>query len=390
MTQAANLAALGSNASSTGTLGASSFASATIPNSALSANPTFRNRIINGGMVINQRGYTSQTVSSTQQFAVDRFRVNATITSGSTIAQSSDVPSSQTFTNSYLVTIGTGAVPSGSDYFRFVQAIEGYNIADFGYGTANAKTTTLSFWIKSSVTGTYGVGLFTTNASGSSYVGTYTINSANTWEYKTVTIPGDTGGTWSTDNSAGMYVCWDLGEGPTRSTTAGSWNNATTNFGLTGGTKLASTSGATWYITGVQLEVGSVASTFEQRLYGTELQLCQRYYTQSTTQVAASALYNSSYSIYYTAWNYSGTSWIGQAVYFPVTMRAIPTVTPYTSNPASNSSGGYVSYYQGAWTATPVSIDSHSAEKSFTVTGNANGGTGNNLIQLNYTASAEL
>ena len=354
MTQAANLAALGSNASSTGTLGASSFASATIPNSALSANPTFRNRIINGGMVINQRGYTSQTVSSTQQFAVDRFRVNATITSGSTIAQSSDVPSSQTFTNSYLVTIGTGAVPSGSDYFRFVQAIEGYNIADFGYGTANAKTTTLSFWIKSSVTGTYGVGLFTTNASGSSYVGTYTINSANTWEYKTVTIPGDTGGTWSTDNSAGMYVCWDLGEGPTRSTTAGSWNNATTNFGLTGGTKLASTSGATWYITGVQLEVGSAASPFEVRSYGTELNLCLRYYYMMSPSTQGSWNTGNSFATGYT---YAGGDgmyyWFG----FPVPMRATPTnltmsaastwsaVVGTVATPTSATCSGNTPYY---------------------------------------------
>ena len=354
MTQAANLAALGSNASSTGTLGASSFASATIPNSALSANPTFRNRIINGGMVINQRGYTSQTVSSTQQFAVDRFRVNATITSGSTIAQSSDVPSSQTFTNSYLVTIGTGAVPSGSDYFRFVQAIEGYNIADFGYGTANAKTTTLSFWIKSSVTGTYGVGLFTTNASGSSYVGTYTINSANTWEYKTVTIPGDTGGTWSTDNSAGMYVCWDLGEGPTRSTTAGSWNNATTNFGLTGGTKLASTSGATWYITGVQLEVGSAASPFEVRSYGTELNLCLRYYYMMSPSTQGSWNTGNSFATGYT---YAGGDGMYYWFSFPVPMRATPTnltmsaastwsaVVGTVATPTSATCSGNTPYY---------------------------------------------
>jgi hypothetical protein len=293
------------------------------------------------------------------------------------------------FTN-YLGVTSSSAYSSGSgDKLAIAQFIEGYNTADLNWGTANAKTVTLSAWVYSSLTGTFG-GAISNYANTRSYPFTYTISSANTWTQISVTIAGDTSGSWTGASNTGSIDVWfNLGCGTSVSGTAGSWASADYR-NATGSVAVTGTNGATFYITGVQLEVGTTATNFDFRSYTTELQFCQRYYAQSTNLVAASALYNSGYSIYYSSWNYSGTSWVGQAVYFPVTMRTIPTVTPYTNSVTPNSSGGYVCYYQGAWTATPVSIDSHSAEKSFTVTGNANGGTGNNLIQLNYTASAEL
>jgi hypothetical protein len=237
-----------------------------------------RNRIINGDMRIDQRN-AGAAVSTDGSFVVDRFKFYEGVTSATaTGQQSTDAPSG--FKNSLVYTVGTGASPGATDYAGIQQRIEGYNIADFGFGTSDAKTFTLSFWVKSSVTGTFGVS-FRNSGSTRSYIDSYTINSANTWEYKTITITGDTSGTWSNDNEVGISCFFDLGVGSTYSTTAGSWQ-AGNFFGLTGGAKLSSTSGATFYITGVQLEAGSVATSFERRSYGTELQLCKRYYQRYT------------------------------------------------------------------------------------------------------------
>ena len=234
----------------------------------------FKNRIINGGMVINQRafnGATGNEIVTLDRWMTDRSGGAAT----ATVSQSTTAPS--TFSNSLLYTVGTGSAPATTDYSNVRQYIEGFNTVDLAFGTASASAVTLSFWVRSSLTGTFGVSL---NNSGydRNYIASYTISVANTWEYKTVTISGDTSGTWiGATNGVGLRVIWDLGVGPTYSEAAsGSWTSSLV-FGLTGGTKLTTTSGATFYITGVQLEKGSTATSFDFRDYGRELMMCQRY-----------------------------------------------------------------------------------------------------------------
>jgi len=235
----------------------------------------YKNRIINGGMVISQRNGTSTITPADNDYLTDRWSFGIAQASKLTATQSSTAPAG--FTNSVLVTSSSAFTPGSTDLFRFTQKIEGFNTADLAFGTASASTVTLSFWVRSSLTGTFG-GSLLNNDSNRSYPFTYTINAANTFEYKTVTIAGDTTGTWvGATNGIGLYVNFSLGAGSTRLGTAGAWA-AAGYYGATGQTNLVATNGATFYITGVQLEKGSTATSFDYRPYGTELQLCQRYY----------------------------------------------------------------------------------------------------------------
>jgi hypothetical protein len=237
----------------------------------------FKNRIINGGMVIDQRNAGASVTVNTgnQTFSVDRWWGQATASSGVfTLTQSSTVPAG--FTKSMLVTVTTAdASLASSDLYDISQFIEGFNVADLGWGTASAATVTLSFWVRSSVTGTFG-GAFVNSAANRSYPFTYSISAANTWEQKTITVVGDTSGTWVTDSGIGLRVYFGFGLGSTYSGTAGAWAGAF-YISATGATNLMATNGATFYITGVQLEKGSTATSFDFRSYGTELALCQRY-----------------------------------------------------------------------------------------------------------------
>ena len=232
----------------------------------------FKNRIINGAMVIDQRN-AGASISS-NGFPVDRFQVIKDTSAGTFTAQRSTVAPNG-FVNSLLFTVGTAFTASSSENNFIRQIIEGFNVADLGWGTANAQAVAFSFLARSSVTGTFG-GSFRNAASNRSYPFTYTINSANTFEYKTIVIAGDTSGTWLTDNGIGIEITWGLSVGSTFSGTAGAW--AAGNFiSATGATSITSTAGATFYITGVQLEKGSTATSFDVRPYGTELALCQNY-----------------------------------------------------------------------------------------------------------------
>jgi len=234
----------------------------------------FKNRIINGAMVIDQRNAgASVSITPSTAYAVDRFVSVIAQGSGHTAQRSTSAPAG--FINSLLVTVGTGASASAGNVSRIYQNIEGLNVADLDWGLATASTITLSFWVKSSLTGTFAGGVYN-NAANRTYVFTYTISAANTWEQKSVTIAGDTSGTWLTTNGIGMTVNWDLGTGSTYQGTAGVWA-AGAAWATSGSVKLAATSGATWSVTGVQLEKGSTATSFDYRPYGTELALCQRY-----------------------------------------------------------------------------------------------------------------
>jgi hypothetical protein len=241
----------------------------------------FKNRIINGAMMIDQRNAGASvtlTDTSNGQYLTDRWYCYPSQASKLSAQQNAGSVTPPTgFTNYLGFTSLSSYSVTSSDAFFVRQGIEGFNTADLGFGTANASTVTLSFWVRSSLTGTFG-GSLRNAAATRSYPYTYTINSANTWEQKTITIAGDTSGTWvGATNGAGMYVFFGLGVGSNGSTTAGAW--ATGNYSsATGATSVVGTNGATFYITGVQLEKGSTATSFDYRPYGTELQLCQRYY----------------------------------------------------------------------------------------------------------------
>ena len=236
----------------------------------------FKNRIINGAMVIDQRNAgVSVTPTTDGQYTVDRMQVYISAASKFSVQRDSTVYPSG-FTYSAKITSLAATSLAAGDYYCFVQPIEGFNVADFGFGASGASTVTISFWVRSSLIGTFG-GALRNGAANRGYPFTYTISSANTWEQKTVTIAGDTTGTWATGNTQGMAVIFGLGVGTTSSGTAGAWA-ASGYLSATGATSVVGTSGATFYITGVQLEKGSTATSFDYRPYGTELQLCQRYY----------------------------------------------------------------------------------------------------------------
>jgi len=231
-----------------------------------------KNRIINGNMAINQRG----SGALENGFLVDRFSIGSSQASkGSATVQTADVPTK--FTSALKYTSSTAYSVLATDYFFVTQKIEGNNIADLNWGTADAQTITLSFWVKSSLTGTFG-GALRNSAFNYNYPYTYTISSADTWEKKSVTITGATSGTWLTTNGTGIDVWFSLGMGTTYSDTAGAWTTTAGLGSATGATSVVGTSGATWLVTGVQLEAGTTATPFENLQYGQQLALCQRYF----------------------------------------------------------------------------------------------------------------
>ena len=237
-----------------------------------------KNKIINGDMRIDQRNAGAAVTINTgsNNYTLDRWQAQGTAAAGVyTVQRSTTAPSE--FVNSFLATVTTAdASLAAGDFYGVGQFIEGFNVADLGWGTANAKTVTISFWVRSSVTGTFG-GSVGNSAFNRSYPFTYTISTANTFEYKTITIAGDTTGTWLTDNGIGVRLYFGLGVGSNLSGTAGAWAGVGTTS-ATGATNLMATVSATFYITGVQLEQGSTATPFERRLYNQELANCQRYF----------------------------------------------------------------------------------------------------------------
>ena len=240
-----------------------------------SKNVTFRNRIINGACVIDQRNAGASTTPNSQ-YTLDRWLFNNTQTGKFTVQQNAgSVTPPAGFTNYLGCTVASAYSIGSTDYFWIGQLIEGYNMADLSWGTASAKPITISFWVYSSLTGTFAGGL-RNNAASRSYGFNYSIPVANTWTYITVTIVGDTTGTWLTTNGVGVRLEFSLGVGSTYTQAAGAWTAG--NYDVaSGGVSVVANAGATFYITGVQLEAGSTASPFEYRQYGTELALCQRY-----------------------------------------------------------------------------------------------------------------
>jgi len=275
----------------------------------------FRNRIINGDMRIDQRNAGASSTPATDTYTLDRWGYAASQASKFTVQQNAaSVTPPAGFTNYLGATVASAVTIGASDFFWIQQFIEGYNIADLGWGSANAQTVTLSFWVRSSLTGTFG-GALQNSANNRSYPFTFTISAANTWEYETVTIPGDTAGTWLTTNGKGIRLSFGLGVGSDRTGPAGAW--AATNYAsATGATSVVGTNGATFYITGVQLEAGTVAEQFERLDYGRQLIQCQRYYYRVSPGASSRILCITGYS--------QTTTQSVNHLQFPVTMRARP------------------------------------------------------------------
>ena len=275
-----------------------------------------KNRVINGDMVISQRGTSAVTIDQTGgTYTLDRWYGRDDSDGAYSIQQVSDAPTG--FTNSLKITITTTDSSLSASQYGFIgQWIEGYNIADLSFGTASAKTVTLSFWVKGSVTGQFG-GSITNSAQDRSYPFSYTISAANTWEQKTVTITGDTTGTWLTTNGAGIGVNFAVGIGSNFLSTANTWIGSF-EMSATGQTNLYATSAATLQFTGVQLERNTTATPFEWIPYSTELALCQRYYAKlSTNSSNTYAALGSGFANSLTTANIF--------IKYPQTMRSSPT-----------------------------------------------------------------
>jgi hypothetical protein len=362
----------------------------TITANAVTPSVNMKNRIINGACVISQRWGTSAVsdATNTNPYTVDRWSFYGDPASKVTLQQNQDsVTPPVGFINYMGLTSSSAYTPAAGDSFRFQQIIEGLNVADLAWGTASAKTVTLSFWVRSSLTGTFG-GALSNSALNRSYPFSYTINAANTWEYETITIAGDTTGTWLTTNGNGIRVFLDVGCGSTTKGPAGAWASAF-YAGVTGGTNVVATNGATFQFTGVQLEVGSTATSFDYRPYGTELQLCQRYFSKSFSQTVVPADGINTYTVIGTPTNTSDL--ITQAIYFPVTMRTAPTITFFRGSVIATS--GLWSYFDGSW-QTPTGTNTNQVLNTYMAVyiGSSGAFTAKNCLFIigNYTASAEL
>lgn len=340
----------------------------------------FKNRIINGAMVIDQRNAGASTTGTTSVlYSVDRFASYVSTDGTMTFQQSSTAPAG--FNNSVVATTTSAdASLSAGQRAIFLQRIEGYNIADFGWGTANAKTVTLSFWVRSSLTGTFGGALTDTTRA---YPFTYTISSANTWEQKSITILGDTSGSWNSTNGWGVQIAFGLGVGSTFSGTAGAWVNGDLNS-ATGAVSVIGTLNATWYVTGVQLEKGSQATAFDYRPVGAELALCQRYFTKSQSWAGAVGSTEGQGLI---AWYAVTTAVAAGWASHKVSMRTQPTITIYKQDGTINATNRFI---DGA-AVTGTTTCPEPGIEGFRYVSNASGGfTAGTYYQFYYTASAEL
>jgi len=346
----------------------------------------YKNRIINGAMVIDQRnaGASVSVSSGTSGYTADRwFYEYAGSATGVTVQQVTDAPTG--FSNSIKITIGTGASVAAGNYLDFEQKIEGFNTIDFAFGTASASTITLSFWVKSSITGTYSVCLQNASAGATrGYTTTYTISAANTWEQKSITVAGDTSGTWvGASNACSLNIVLFAGAGSSYQTsTLNSWRSGGFAIANTVTNTIISTSGATIQWTGVQLEKGSTATSFDYRPYGTELSLCQRYYYQ-TWGFGSFANNGAGYAGQVLPAANNASSY-GSAS-FPVSMRAAPTVTTYDSTGSSGNVSQPAIANGLAATAGNISIGGF-----YNVTKSSTTFTVGTPVACQFTASIEL
>jgi hypothetical protein len=318
-----------------------------------------KNRLINGACVIDQRNAgASVTLGAGTTITLDRWSTYSALASKISIQQNAgSVTPPVGFSNYLGVTSLAATTPASEDIYVVRQYIEGYNVADLNWGSANAKTITLSFWIRSSVTGTYG-GALKNGAGDYSYPFTYSITAANTWEQKSITVAGSTNGTWLTTNGLGLSLVFSLGSGAFYAGTAGSWTN-NSYFTATGSTNLVATNGATWYMTGAQIEEGSSATGFEYVNNKTSLANCQRY-AVVLTSVGAN----------------EGIGGLGIAYANNNSIQYVPLpVTPRTNSPSIS--------YTGSWVIGD-------GITGYAVTNISSGGGAINSASVNFTVASGL
>ena len=323
--------------------------------------PSFRNIIINGDMSLAQRGTSTASITTTGYYTVDRFQADVTNIGTWTQSQSTDTPTGQGFATSLKMDCTTAdASPAAGDLLRITQRIEGQNIQYLKKGTANAESLTLSFWVKSNKTGTYIAELFDDNSRSISK--SYTVNTTNTWEKKTITYEGDTTGTIDNDNTIGLSLHLWLAAGSTYTsgTLNTTWNSVTSANRAVGQVNLADSTANEWFITGIQLEAGTSASDFEFLPVDVNLGRCQRYYlkiAEGTTQPIHLAMsYNSSQA--------------SAIILLPNPMRTTPSI--------DQTSG--TNYYRYVSNATNTSFDSFTFDF----------GTGNQALGIRTTSISGL
>lgn len=344
----------------------------------------FRNRIINGAMIIDQRNVgatiTPTTTPSQAGYTLDRWRYFISQSSKLSFARSSVAPVG--FVNSLLCTSTSAYSALSADVFQIGQVIEGFNVADLAWGSSDARPITLSFWVRSSLTGLIGGAIV--NGDGTrTYPFSYSVISANTWEYKQVVIPGDTSGTWAKDNTAGLRLRFNLGSGSAQLAASGAWTAGDFN-GPTGAISVVGTSGATFYLTGVQVEPGSQASSFEFRQIGMELSLCQRYYEKSFAQnVAPASNLGDTRRVVVTSLLSNDT--VGY-IPFLVTKKSNPNMTSF----AAISTGSNWHYWNGSsftQVSTTLSPDEYRISVGMTIAGTVGQSW---MTAGQWTASAEF
>lgn len=346
-----------------------------------------RNLIINGAMQVAQRGTSFTGLTGDGGYSIDRFQMQGQADETFSLEQVSDAPDGFSYSYKYTCTTADPTNDAG-DYRSLVYQMEGQDGQHLNFGTANAKSLTLSFWVKSNTTGTYSVAFFTSSRIRGVE---FTIDTANTWEYKEITIEGDTdaSGSISNNNASGLRVYWQLGAGSNyTSGVASSWQAyVNLNWQTSNGTPLYMTQNTTFQLTGVQLEVGTTATPFEHRSFAEEIQLCQRYYCKSYAYATAvGAATGQGFLTSTLSQSFQNTGYIERYDNkYPVKMRAAPAITLYDS--AGNS--GKCSYYQSASFVTNQNITAHSiTENRFAVY--SDNSTSKGGIGFQFTADAEF
>jgi len=353
-----------------------------------------RNLIINGSQIVNQRGTQTVSASATTQFGPDRFKL---ITSGldnfvGTIAQDSDVPSGSGFANSLKITTTTAeSAIDAPEYFYLNHTIEAQNLQQLAYGTSSAKKVTLSFWVKSTITGTFALGLYKPDNTTQIHVKTYTINDASTWEYKTITFGANalSGGAIVNDNGSGIEVAWHLAVGSNfkgTDTSSGWAGYSSATWGNGQGTDaVITTTNATFQITGVQLEVGDTATDFEHRTFGDELAKCQRYFCRTYPYGTSTGNASSNSSVL--SASQAATTYMSAGTFrFPVEMRAAPTVVVYSTQNANTTAKVTSDATDGNGLASFTGSTSTFLHRS----NDSSGVNANTFVKAHATAEAEL
>ena len=350
----------------------------------------FRNIIINGDMSIAQRSTSASSIASNGYHSCDRWRYAESSSAVVTISQATDVPTGQGFAKSFKIDCTTADASLGAaEYVLLQQKIEGQNLQYIKKGTSSAESLTLSFWVKSTKTGTF-IAMLYDRDNTRQIAKSYTVSSSDTWEKKTITFAGDTSGTLDNDNASSLELWLWLGVGSNYSsgTLATSWETETAANQAVGQVNALDSTSNNFLITGVQLEVGTAASDFEFLPFDVNLSRCERYYQKSFAYGTAPADNLQKFE-YHSIEPYSSGNMAGLISYYKTEMRTIPTVTVYTTGQGSSQGTGKISWYNGSgWGNASVNVQAGSTEKCFHLDGSSF--TNMRLAQFNFEATAEL